>query len=136
MIKNISAVLHSGLSVQFLKYGFTGVFTLVVYLATSFILSHHTSLSFIMSANLAFALALVINYLLNRMWTYDTQRTHSVTMRRYALLVFVGYCLQMTLIYYIPLLTPLSEQAAIILFACAWPLCSFFIMKYSVFETR
>ena len=122
--------------IKFLKYGISGVATLVVYLLLTYLLSRWVGLSTIVSANIAFGTALILNYLLNRLWTYDTQRSLPVTISRYLLLVICGYLLQMVFLYTNTLIFKLPDQVPVFLFAGIWPFFSFFVMKYMVFEEQ
>jgi len=77
------------LSPSFLRYGLVGGLTLVVYLLAGSAFQY-LALSLVLAANLAFALAVAVNYLLQRFWVFAGRRSARDSLPRYAVMIAVG----------------------------------------------
>jgi putative flippase GtrA len=81
------------------RYGVAGVFATVIYAAAVAALVELTPLSPIVAAAIATTLVFVTSYVVNRMWVFDTNRSHASAISRFAAASVVSLVLNTGLMY-------------------------------------
>jgi putative flippase GtrA len=73
------------------RFGVTGVASVVVDVGTLSLLHSGVGVRLLWSTLLAFGAGLIVNYSLNRNWTFQAQADHRRTMSRYAVMVSINF---------------------------------------------
>jgi len=76
---------------QFARFGFVGVITAAIYLMVGGLLSKNTSIGAVNSANIAFVVAIIINYTFHFIFTFQKQAAHLHSIPRFVATTAVGF---------------------------------------------
>jgi putative flippase GtrA len=82
------------------RYGIVGIIGTILHIGTLALLVEQFSVDPVLSSVMGFLLALIVSYLLNFFWVFNTRRKHRVAGLRYAVVSISGLILS-TLIMYI-----------------------------------
>jgi putative flippase GtrA len=74
-----------------IRFGVTGLTSVIVDVGTLTLLHSGLGVRLIWSTLAAFGAGLVVNYTLNRNWTFQAQADHRRTMSRYAVMVSINF---------------------------------------------
>jgi putative flippase GtrA len=93
LVGRLTAETHHGRSIldALLRYFVTGVLSVVVDVGVLTLLHSVAGVGLVASTVLAYAGGLVVNYTLNRSWTFRSSDDHSRTLARYAVLVAFNF---------------------------------------------
>ena len=115
-----------GLSPRLLRYGVVGLLTYALYAGTGHLLLR-AEVSLPVLAPIAFTVAIVFNYLLQRAWVFDDSRPVSGSLPKYLRMVLVGYVINsIVLLTLVPSLSlSLAQFVAVVLVIISNGLFSF-----------
>lgn len=114
------------LSVKLVRYAVVGVLTLAVYLTAGH-LTRWLAASVLWQASLSFAIAVAVNYVLQRIWVFEDSTPISSSLSRYVAMVVIGFLINLLALTALSPVMPLlaAQLAAVVLVVASNGLLSF-----------
>ena len=97
---------------QFTRYGIVGLITAIIYLVIGYLLSKRTSLGAISSANIAFVVAIAVNYSFHFLFTFQKKSEHIHSAPRFAATISVGFILNSLVVWLSTSVFQLAQSVA------------------------
>lgn len=84
---------------RFFRYGFVGLVGTLIHVGTVVVLVELLKLNPLFSSCIAFTLALIVSYILNRKWTFEMQHHNMIIFAKYLIVSLIGLGLNMLIMY-------------------------------------
>ena len=126
---NIVSKIGSAQLLQLARYGITGIISVSTYVGLLALFGKLSILPVLAYNFIAYAVATLVNYVLNYNWVFVATRSHRQASWRFLVVVLIGIVSNSIYVSTVIALTNVPPQWAGLSFSLLWPLVSFACMK-------
>jgi putative flippase GtrA len=128
---------HSNhVKIQFIRYGFVAVVAFIVDFGLLFVFTHYCHIYYLVSAILSFSISLVPNYILSKMWVFQSGSAYKrhIEIIAFCVIGFVGLLLNILVIWLLTSIFGLYYLISKLLAVVVIYFWSFFARRYFIYN--